>query len=76
MKPGDMVRYKIFPHEKLHNSGMVGIVLSEPYANAHWPDLHQALQVDVMWDRARLGGNITGDVVSWDYIDEIEVINA
>jgi hypothetical protein len=73
MKPGDMVRYKIFPHEKLHNSGMVGVVLSEPYANSYWPDMHHALQVDVMWDRNR--GRDSGQI-AWDYIDELEVINA
>ena len=77
MKPGDLVRYKVWPHEELHNSGMVGVVLKGPYpysvyeGNEQW----QSTQVDVWWDRPRSAawGN---EYISWEYEDELEVVNA
>tara|TARA_B100000427_G_C15237693_1_gene476290 strand:+ start:439 stop:660 length:222 start_codon:yes stop_codon:yes gene_type:complete len=71
MKPGNLVRYKAWPHEELHNSGMVGIVLSEPYAQKTWGNV----QVDVWWDRPRSPAWGNHDVC-WEFFDELEVVNA
>ncbi len=70
MKVGDLVRYRIFPHEELHTSGMTGLVLNKP----HMTEDHHGIMVtiDVMWSEERKPsrGNIT-----WEYTDELEVLN-
>lgn len=74
MKPGDLVRYKKFPHEELHDLGMMGLVLSAPYAHSMYKDMECAIQVDIWWDRPRseAWGN---DRLTWDFADELEVIS-
>ena len=72
MKVGDLVRYKPYPHVELHSSGMTGITLSKPYESTN-PDCSERL-IDVMWNKhrkppGRLAANIT-----WDYVDDLEVI--
>ena len=74
MKVGDLVRYKKFPHEELHDSGMVGLVLSEPHEHSIYKDMECAIQVDVWWARPRSPAWGSTEI-SWDYVDEIEVIN-
>tara|TARA_B100000676_G_C17355131_1_gene472920 strand:+ start:91 stop:315 length:225 start_codon:yes stop_codon:yes gene_type:complete len=69
MKFGYLVRYKKFPHEKLHNQGITGIVISMPYS------LDSELTVvDVFWDRPRLSAERESPFVTWDYTDELEYI--
>ena len=72
MKPGDIVRYRIFPHEELHFSGMTGLVLSKPYVQEdQYGDI---VSVDVMWSEER--SNSWGGLnITWDFIDELEVID-
>lgn len=71
MKPGDLVRYKIFPHSELHDAGCTGIVLTSPVLVPNYCDGDGLETVDVMWStRVHLDGEI-----SWDYVDEIEVIS-
>ena len=70
MKVGDLVRYKIFPHKELHNSGMVGVVVSEPYRSAA---LSMDEVVDVIWSLPR-PGHLSGERFV-DYTDDLEVIN-
>ena len=73
MKPGDIVRYRIFPHEELHFSGMTGLVISEPYVQeCHRGDI---VTIDVMWSEER-SDSWGGLNVTWDYVDELEVINS
>lgn len=69
LRPGDIVRYKIFPHEELHLDGMVGLVLTKPQvAKDHYGEL---VTVDVMWPEER---KPSGNNITWEYIDEIERI--
>ena len=72
MKPGDIVRYRIFPHEELHFSGMTGLVLSEPYVQEdQYGDI---VSVDVMWSEER-SSSWGGLNITWDFIEELEVID-
>lgn len=75
MKIGDLVKYKKFPHEELHDSGMVGLVLSEAYCPEHQAGWEEAgmFIVDVMWNIDR-GISQPAGSISWDYVDEIERI--
>ena len=77
MKPGDLVRYKKWPHEELYASGMTGIVLTSPYPHDQYENNEQwrSTLVDVWWDRPRSSawGN---QHISWEYEDEIEVVDA
>ena len=72
MKPGDIVRYAIFPHEELHFSGMTGLVLSKPYVQeGHRGDV---VIIDVMWseERSSIWGGLN---ITCDYVDELEVVS-
>ena len=73
MKPGSLVRYSTFPHEELHLSGMVGLVLSEAYIldEAGW--VESSPVIDVIWNMDR-GISQPAGTISWDYIDELEVV--
>ena len=73
MKIGDLVRYKKFPHEELHEAGIVGLVISEPYEHSIYKDMECAIQVDVWWDRKR-SPSWGEDYFCWEYVDEIEVV--
>tara|TARA_B100000508_G_scaffold102027_1_gene80439 strand:+ start:142 stop:369 length:228 start_codon:yes stop_codon:yes gene_type:complete len=75
MKIGSLVRYKEFPHKKLHKSGMVGLVLSESYipAEAGWVETSHV--VDIMWNMDR-GISIPAGAICWDYVDELEPVHA
>ena len=71
MKPGDIVRYAIFPHEDLHFSGMTGLVLSEPRIVERFKG--DLVTIDVMWseERSESWGSLN---VAWEYVDELEVV--
>ncbi len=69
MKIGHVVRYKKFPHEELHNQGIIGIVISKPYKVEY--DL---IVVDIFWDRPRLSAERHTPFVTWDYVDELEYV--
>ena len=69
MKFGYLVRYKKFPHEKLHNQGLAGIVISMPYRI----DSDLAV-VDVFWNQPRLSAERKTPFITWDYVDELEYI--
>ena len=72
MKPGDIVRYAIFPHEDLHFSGMTGLILSKPYVQeCHRGDI---VTIDVMWSEER-SSSWGGLNITWDYVDELEVVS-
>ena len=72
MKPGDIVRYRIFPHEELHFSGMTGLVLSKPYVQEdQYGDI---VSVDVMWSEER-SSSWGGLNITWDFVEELEVID-
>ena len=70
MKIGDLARYKPFPPTELHRSGLIGLVISNPYTRGADSSLHV---VDVIWNMDR-GLSYPAGTVSWDYIDELEVI--
>jgi len=71
LKPGDIVRYAIFPHEELHFSGMTGLVLSKPYVtDGHRGDI---VTIDVMWSEER-SSSWGGLNIAWEYVDELEVL--
>ena len=72
MKPGDVVRYRIFPHEELHFSGMTGLVLSKPkILEDSFGDL---VTVDVMWSEVRLPAADNNLNIQREAVDELEVI--
>lgn len=76
MKPGDLVRYRKWPHEELHASGITGLVLSDPYEHPLYKqDFDTPVQIDVWWteERSSAWGNSN---ITWEYVDEIEVLNA
>ena len=73
MKPGDMVRYKAFPHEELHFSRLTGLVLTAPKTMESTFPEHQLAYVDVIWSADR-GLKCPAGTVTWEYVDEIEVI--
>ena len=70
MDIGSIVRYKEYPHDELHNSGMIGIILGKPYTL----DPNGLLVIDVLWDRVRPQGRDT--LVTWDYVSELENVKA
>ena len=74
MKPGDLVRYSSEPHSELRARGMVGLVLSEAYIPEESEWVETSPIVDVMWNMDRGLSYPAGDV-TWDYVDEIELIN-
>ena len=69
MKIGHVVRYKKFPHEELHNQGIIGIVISKPYKVEY-----NLIVVDVFWDRPRLSAERRTPFITWDYVDELEYV--
>ena len=71
MNLGSLVRYSPFPHEEFHKSGMTGLVVSDPYTERATRDLHL---IDVMWSEDR-PQNKRYSNTTWEYIDELEVIN-
>lgn len=77
MKPGDLVRYKMWPHEELHKSGMTGVVLNGPYLHSTYGRRHEweTTQVDILWDRERTAAWGSNNI-TWEYEDELEVIDA
>ncbi len=72
MKVGDIVRYARFPHEELHTGGMNGLILAGPYQGVCRKGDHQ---VDVMWSSPRDHAEIRGGEITWEYMDELEVLN-
>lgn len=73
MKPGDIVRYAKFPHEELRLDGMVGLILAGPYAGGLTRNCEY--KVDVMWSKARNHADLRGGSITWEYADELEVLN-
>ena len=71
MKPGDLARYKPWPHTELHESGITGIILSESYESTNL-DCSERF-IDVMWSEQRPQANV-GDNITWEYVDDLEVI--
>ena len=72
MKIGNLVRYSPWPHEELHRSGMIGLIVREPY------ELDDSMAsdpvVDVMWSVER--PHIINKLgVGWDYVSDLEVVN-
>ena len=67
MKIGDLVRYRLFPHKELNESGMLGIIIDVklsdvPYATAL-----------VLWGCSRPQDRLWHEP-QLDYLDEIEVV--
>ena len=72
MKVGDIVRYSRFPHTELHNSDLTGLIVDGPYVRAEKMSLHV---VDVMWNRMRPQTRGKSISITWEYVDELELIN-
>lgn len=81
MSPGDLVRYKKFPHKELHESGLIGLIISELYvekktldepwqidALPSWPAF-----VDVIWGNDR-GTLYPARHICQEYADELEIV--
>ena len=74
MKPGDIVRYAISPHQELHTSGMIGLVISEAYMPEASLDFDPSeMLVDVVWNMDR-GLLYPAGTICWEYRDELEVV--
>jgi len=81
MNPGDLVRYKKFPHKELHESGSVGLVLEVSDLTRNHIGFRTVTPCQtalILWDRARgpaLPVNSLQDLIFWDYLEEIEVVD-
>ena len=62
--------YSAFPHKELHESGLVGLAISEPYLQRAHRDLYI---VDVVWGNDR-GTLYPAGSVCQEWVDELEVI--
>ena len=71
--PGDLVRYSLYPHYELHMSGMIGLVVSGSYVPKEPEWVESIPVVDVIWNTDR-GLSYPAGAVSWDYVDELEII--
>lgn len=72
MNVGDLIRYKKWPHEELHDAGLTGIVLTNPYVmNPNCRSSREFPVVDVMWSNPSAWG---GSQFVYEYIDEIEYV--
>ncbi len=74
---GDLVRYSSFPHKELHESGMVGLAVSDPYRFDWWNtgDKQPLVCVDVIWNADRLTRARAGHILQ-EYVQELEAINS
>ena len=66
MKIGDLVRYRLFPHKELNESGMVGLVFHIEQAD------YPAATARVLWNCDRPQGSMYEPQL--EYLDEIEVV--
>jgi len=72
LKAGDLVRFAPWPHEELHRSGMIGLVIREPYEFVDSTVSDPV--VDAMWSAER--SHITNKLgIGWDYVSDLEVIS-
>ena len=71
MKVGDLVKYAPFPHKELHNSGVIGLVASEPYVDHGIGEMHL---IDIMWATDR-GTAYPAGCICQEYVDELEIVN-
>ena len=69
MKIGDLVKYKVYPHESLqHMLGLVEDLESESRSN------YRGLRgVYVIWNKDRNRG--PANTVMWEFMDELEVLS-
>ena len=74
MKPGDLVRYARFPHEELHADGMTGLILAGPWPQGKITQKSEC-QVNVMWCKSRYHADMRGGNITWEYLDELEVLH-
>ena len=71
MKVGDLVRYKKFPHEELHYTGMTGIVFSNPHVQKSvFGDI---ITVEVMWSEYRRPAENNLNILR-EAVEELEII--
>lgn len=75
IKSGSLVKYAPFPHEELHDSGMVGLAISEPYRiDARIDFCTDEILVDVIWSKDR-GASYPAGSVCWEYLQELELVD-
>ena len=72
MKTGDLVKLAKFPHTELHKSDLSGLIIDGPYVRAEKMSLHV---VDVLWNQMRPQTRGISIAITWEYVDELEVIN-
>ena len=72
VKAGDLVRYSKFPHEELHMSGIIGLVIRDQYRHESAYST-EAKIVDVIWNKDR-GSSYPAGTICWEFPDELELI--
>ncbi len=72
MKTGDLVKFSKFPHTALHKSDLSGLIIDGPYVRAEKMPLHV---VDVMWNQMRPQTRGNPIAITWEYVDELELIS-
>ena len=72
VKTGDLVKLAKFPHTELHKSDLSGLIIDGPYVRAEKMSLHV---VDVLWKQMRPQTRGISIAITWEYVDELEVIN-
>ena len=74
LKPGSLVKYSSYPHCELHNSNLVGLVISEAYMPEASLDFDPSeMLVDVIWNIDR-GLLYPAGTICWEYPDELELV--
>ena len=71
MKIGDLIRFAKFPHTELHESDLSGLIIDGPYVRAEKMPLHV---VDVLWSQMRPQTRGAAIAITWEYVDELEII--
>ena len=67
MKVGELERYSLFPHLELHESGMVGIIISVRRID------YPSATAMILWNCDRPQGSRYEPQL--DYLDDLEVLN-
>ena len=72
VKTGDLVKFAKFPHTELHKSDLSGLIIDGPYVRAEKMSLHV---VDIMWNKPRPQTRGMPVSITWEYVDELELIS-
>ena len=74
LKPGNLVKYSSYPHRELHNSNLVGLVITDAYMPEASLDFDPSeMLIDVIWNMDR-GLSYPAGTICWEYPSELELV--